>query len=91
MLYVRGGVVLAPEAVANAWRRGAQGFLAFPVCWPGTAVWKAKQGRLAILRVLAKAAAASKAAVQVLPMGSWPAPGPPPLVFHSLVPTSRIP
>lgn len=44
------------------------GFLAFPLCLPGTAVWRAKRGRLYILRVLARAAARSKAAMQV---GSW--------------------
>lgn len=37
------------------------GFLAFPLCVPGTAVWKGKQGRLFILKVLAKGAAESKA------------------------------
>eukprot|EP00884_Botryococcus_braunii_P000980 jgi/Botrbrau1/10883/Bobra.0025s0060.1 len=41
-----------------------KGFLAFPVCLPGTPVWKAKQGRLAILKVLTRAAASSKAAMQ---------------------------
>jgi hypothetical protein len=43
----------------------AQGFLAFPLCVPGTKVWKGKQGRLFILGVLKKAAARSKAAMQV--------------------------
>lgn len=42
-----------------------QGFLAFPLCMPGTQVWKGKQGRLFILGVLRKAAARSKAAMQV--------------------------
>ncbi|BDA50415.1 Cytochrome P450 710A1 [Coccomyxa sp. Obi] len=41
-----------------------QGFLAFPLCMPGTQVWKGKQGRLFILGVLRKAAARSKAAMQ---------------------------
>ena len=42
-----------------------QGFLAFPLCFPGTAVWRARQGRLWILAVLRKGAAASKAAIKV--------------------------
>ena len=42
-----------------------EGFLALPICIPGTAVWKAKQGRLYILGVLEKAAAKSKAAMKV--------------------------
>lgn len=42
-----------------------QGFLAFPLCLPGTQVWKGKQGRLFILGVLRKAAARSKAAMLV--------------------------
>ena len=62
-----------------------QGFLAFPLCMPGTQVWKGKQGRLFILSVLRKAAARSKAAMQVRahartcaytcaawPLFSWP-------------------
>ena len=44
-----------------------QGFLAFPLCVPGTTVWKAKQGRLYIIGVLKRAAARSKTAMQVLP------------------------
>ena len=44
-----------------------QGFLAFPLCFPGTAVWRARQGRLWILSVLRKGAAASKTAIKVLP------------------------
>ena len=44
-----------------------QGFLAFPLCLPGTAVWKGKQGRLYIIGVLKKAAARSKLAMQVFP------------------------
>lgn len=42
-----------------------EGFLALPICIPGTAVWKAKQGRLYILDLLEKAAARSKAAMKV--------------------------
>ncbi len=45
-----------------------QGFLAFPLCIPGTAVWKGKQGRLYIISVLKKAAARSKIAMQAGPM-----------------------
>ena len=41
------------------------GFLAFPLCLPGTAVWRGRQGRLHVLRVLARAAARSKAAMRV--------------------------
>ena len=50
------------------------GFLAFPLCLPGTAVWRAKRGRLYILRVLARAAARSKAAMQVGRTVAGPAP-----------------
>ena len=42
-----------------------QGFLAFPLCFPGTAVWRARQGRLWILSVLRQGAAASKTAIKV--------------------------
>lgn len=38
-----------------------KGFLAFPVCLPGTAVWKGYKGRLFIISVLKKAAAQAKA------------------------------
>lgn len=41
------------------------GFLAFPLCVPGTAVWKGYKGRLFILEVLAKGAAESKAKMKV--------------------------
>ena len=40
------------------------GFLAFPLCLPGTAVWRGRQGRLYILSILRVAAAQSKAAMQ---------------------------
>ena len=40
------------------------GFLAFPLCLPGTAVWRGRQGRLYILSVLRVAAAQSKAAMK---------------------------
>ena len=43
------------------------GFLALPICLPGTAVWKGKQGRLYIISVLKEAAAKSKANVKVHP------------------------
>ena len=42
-----------------------QGFLAFPLCIPGTAVWKGKQGRLWIIDLLEEAAGKSKAAMKV--------------------------
>jgi uncharacterized protein YfaA (DUF2138 family) len=42
-----------------------QGFLAFPLCLPGTAVWRGRQGRLYILSVLEHAAGLSKAAMKV--------------------------
>lgn len=42
-----------------------EGFLAFPLCLPGTAVWRARRGRLYILSVLRTAAAQSKAAMKV--------------------------
>ena len=41
------------------------GFLAIPILFPGTAVWKAKQGRLYIVSVLEKYAARSKTAMKV--------------------------
>lgn len=44
-----------------AYRAMTDAFLAFPVCVPGTAVWKGYQGRLFIIKVLTKAAAQSKA------------------------------
>ena len=40
-------------------------FLALPICLPGTAVWKGKQGRLYIISVLKEAAAKSKANMKV--------------------------
>ena len=42
-----------------------QGFLAFPLCLPGTAVWRGRRGRLYILSVLERAAGRSKAAMKV--------------------------
>ena len=50
------------------------GFLAFPLCVPGTAVWKGRQGRLFILSVLAKGAAESKAQMKVSLLGVLPSP-----------------
>ena len=38
-----------------------EAFLAFPLCVPGTTVWKGRQGRLFIIKVLTKAAIRSKA------------------------------
>ena len=45
------------------------GFLAFPLCVPGTAVWKGRKGRLFILEVLTKGAAESKAKMKVCELG----------------------
>ena len=52
------------EKFSAAFMDMTQGFLAFPLCIPGTAVWKGKQGRLYIISVLNKAAARSKIAMQ---------------------------
>ena len=54
------------EKFSAAFMDMTQGFLAFPLCLPGTAVWKGKQGRLYIIGVLKRAAARSKLAMQVL-------------------------
>ena len=51
--------------VSEAYRNITNGFLAFPLCVPGTAVWKGKQGRLYILKTLRGAAARAKATMQV--------------------------
>ena len=53
------------EKFGKAFLHMTEGFLALPICIPGTAVWKAKQGRLYILDLLEKAAARSKAAIKV--------------------------
>ncbi|KAL6781877.1 hypothetical protein ACKKBF_B09810 [Auxenochlorella protothecoides x Auxenochlorella symbiontica] len=56
-----------PEVTAKfskAYRVMTEAFLAFPVCLPGTAVWKGKQGRLYILKVLATCARRSVAYVR---------------------------
>ncbi len=53
------------ERFSAAFMDMTQGFLAFPLCVPGTAVWKGKQGRLYIIGVLKRAAARSKLAMQV--------------------------
>lgn len=41
------------------------GFLAIPILFPGTTVWKARKGRLYIIEVLKKTAARSRAAMKV--------------------------
>mmetsp|Transcript_6661 Transcript_6661/g.19183 ORF Transcript_6661/g.19183 Transcript_6661/m.19183 type:complete len:518 (+) Transcript_6661:369-1922(+) len=41
-----------------------KGFLAFPICLPGTAVWKGYKGRLFILTVLKRGAGEAKAAMK---------------------------
>ena len=58
---------LEKEKFSSAFMDMTQGFLAFPLCIPGTAVWKGKQGRLYIIGVLKRAAACSKISMQVLP------------------------
>mmetsp|Transcript_22957 Transcript_22957/g.50366 ORF Transcript_22957/g.50366 Transcript_22957/m.50366 type:complete len:531 (+) Transcript_22957:194-1786(+) len=45
---------------SEAYRNMTDAFLAPPFCLPGTAVWKGRQGRLYIIKVLTKAAARSK-------------------------------
>ncbi len=49
------------------WAATAQGFLAFPICFPGTAVWRGYRGRLFILSVLKRGAGEAKAAMKVRP------------------------
>ncbi len=44
-----------------------QGFLALPICLPGTAVWKGYRGRLFILSVLRRGAREAKADMKVPP------------------------
>lgn len=56
------------EKFSSAFMDMTQGFLAFPLCVPGTAVWKGKQGRLYIIALLKTAAARSKSSMQVLPL-----------------------
>lgn len=47
-------------AFSDAYRAMTDGFLAFPLLLPGTGVWKGRQGRYYIIKVLTKAAARSK-------------------------------
>lgn len=53
------------EKFGKAFLDMTEGFLALPICIPGTAVWRAKKGRLYILDLLEKAAARSKTAMKV--------------------------
>lgn len=46
---------------SKAYSAMTDAFLAFPLCVPGTQVWKGRQGRFYIIKVLTKAAAESKA------------------------------
>ena len=39
------------EKFSDAYRHMTDAFLAFPLCVPGTAVWKGRQGRLYIIEV----------------------------------------
>lgn len=48
------------EKFSEAYRNMTDAFLAPPVCLPGTKVWKGRQGRLFIIKVLTRAAARSK-------------------------------
>ena len=57
------------QRFSDAFIAMTKGFLAFPICLPGTAVWRGKRGRLYILSVLTRGAAASKAAMKVPPLG----------------------
>ena len=43
---------LTKEKFTIAYRDITDGFLAFPICFPGTAVWRARQGRIYVLKVL---------------------------------------
>ncbi len=63
---------LEKEKFSSAFMDMTQGFLAFPLCIPGTSVWKGKQGRLYIIGVLKRAAARSKVNMQVLPCSHTP-------------------
>jgi len=53
------------EKFGRAFLDMTNGFLALPICLPGTAVWRGKQGRKFVISVLKKAAARSKAAMKV--------------------------
>ncbi len=48
------------EKFTLAYYAMTEAFLALPFCLPGTDVWKGRQGRLYIIKVLTKAAARSK-------------------------------
>lgn len=52
------------EKFGKAFLDMTEGFLALPICIPGTAVWRARKGRLYILDLLEKAAARSKTAME---------------------------
>ncbi|KAL3155714.1 hypothetical protein ABBQ32_012735 [Trebouxia sp. C0010 RCD-2024] len=52
------------EKFGKAFLDMTEGFLALPICIPGTAVWRARRGRLYILDLLEKAAARSKTAMK---------------------------
>lgn len=62
--YLRDGT--EREKFSSAFIDMTEGFLAFPLCVPGTAVWRGKRGRLYILSVLQRVAADSKAAMKVI-------------------------
>ena len=53
------------ERFCQAFTDMTLGFLAIPICFPGTAVWRGRQGRFYILKVLARMAGESKAAMKV--------------------------
>lgn len=48
------------EKFSEAYKAMTDAFLAFPLCFPGTMVWKGRQGRFYILKVLTRAAGRSK-------------------------------
>ena len=57
------------EKFGQAFLDMTNGFLAFPICLPGTTVWKGRQGRMYVISVLKKAAARSKANMKVTDEG----------------------
>ena len=60
---------------STSFQHMTQGFLSVPICFPGTAVWRGRQGRLWILRLLTKGAALAKKAIKAGPAALvWCAP-----------------
>lgn len=71
------------EKFGKAFLDMTEGFLALPICIPGTAVWRARKGRLYILDLLEKAAARSKTAMKVCCTL--------PLIWTSIAPSGYLP